>query len=135
MLVYLQERGPSLRNLRNLEGQFAVMFAAYTGRPITDLPAVAREYASQQAGTLSPGTIRNRIAYLRAACRYAWKHHAMTEHDRPRDWWCPRSTTRARSIWAQPGAGHLPPHQQPPGQSCRMGCLLQRHALLRGAGR
>ena len=81
VLVYLQERGPSLRNLHNLEGQFAVMFAAYTGRPITDLPAVAREYASQQAGILSPGTIRNRIAYLRAACRYAWKHHAMTEHD------------------------------------------------------
>lgn len=81
VLVYLQERGPQLRNLKNLEIQFAAFFGAYTGRPITDLPAVAREYATAQAGVLAPGTIRNRIAYLRAACRYAWKVHSYCEHD------------------------------------------------------
>ena len=25
--------------------------------------------------------MRNRLAYLRAACRWAWRHHAMGEHD------------------------------------------------------
>ena len=81
VLVYLEERGPHLRNLRNLETQLAVCFPAYSGRPITDLPAVAREYATAQAGILSAGTIRNRLAYLRAACRYAWKVHGYCEHD------------------------------------------------------
>jgi integrase len=28
-----------------------------------------------------PATVRNRLAYLRAACRWAWKHHSMGEHD------------------------------------------------------
>lgn len=81
VLVYLQERGPQLRNRANLEIQFAAFFHAFTGRPITDLPAVAREYAAAQAGVLAQGTIRNRIAYLRAACRYAWKVHGYCEHD------------------------------------------------------
>lgn len=81
VLIYLQERGPSLKHRRNLEGELATCYPAYTGRAITELPAVAREYASAQAGVLAAGTIRNRIAYLRAACRYAWKHHHYCEHD------------------------------------------------------
>ena len=34
-----------------------------------------------QAGILSAATIKNRLAYLRAACRYAWKVHGYCEHD------------------------------------------------------
>lgn len=75
VLVYLQERGPALKNFRSLQDELERCFQAYTGRPITDLASVAREYAAAQTDTLEPGTIRNRIAYLRAACRYAWKHH------------------------------------------------------------
>lgn len=81
VLLYLEERGPHLKNLHNLRIQFAACLSAYTGRPMSDLAAVAREYAAEQAGVLAPGTIRNRIAYLRAACRYAWKHHGWGDED------------------------------------------------------
>jgi integrase len=80
VLVYLQERAPNLKN-KSLTDELARCFHAYTGRDITDLAAVCREYAANSVGTLAPGTIRNRIAYLRAACRYAWKHHGYCEHD------------------------------------------------------
>lgn len=80
VLVYLEERAPQLKN-RSLEDELARYFHAYTGRYITDLAAVCREYAAESVGVLAPGTIRNRIAYLRAACRYAWKHHGYCEHD------------------------------------------------------
>lgn len=81
VLLYLQERGPQLKNLHNLRLQFAACHSAYAGQLLTALPAVARAYATAQTGILSAGTIRNRIAYLRAACRYAWKHHGWGEHD------------------------------------------------------
>lgn len=81
VLIYLQERGPMLKNFRSLQDELARCFDAYSGRLITDLAIVAREYATASVGILAPGTIRNRIAYLRAACRYAWKHHGYCEHD------------------------------------------------------
>jgi len=30
---------------------------------------------------LAAATLRNRIRYLTSACRYAWKHQGMCEHD------------------------------------------------------
>lgn len=81
VLIYLQERGPQLKNFRSLQDELARCYDAYCGRSISDLAAVAREYAERTRFILAPGTIRNRIAYLRAACRYAWKHHSYCEHD------------------------------------------------------
>lgn len=59
---------------------------AYAGRPLSDLPAVAREVAEARAGvregvTLSDATIRNRLALLKAACRWAWKSHGLGDSD------------------------------------------------------
>lgn len=76
VLLYLEERGPHLKNHHNLAIQLATCQSAYSGRAISDLPAVAREYAVANGKKLAPATIRNRIAYLRAACRYAWKQHS-----------------------------------------------------------
>lgn len=81
VLIYLQERGPQLKNFRSLQDELSRCFEAYSGRSITDLPDVAREYVQRYAKDLAPGTIRNRIAYLRAACRYAWKHHGFCDRD------------------------------------------------------
>jgi integrase len=78
---YLKERVPALKSGGNIAGELAWMLDWYTGRPIEDLPEVCSEYAEDQEGALAPATIKNRIAYLRAACRYAWKRHAMAEHD------------------------------------------------------
>lgn len=81
VLLYLQERGPALKNLHNLRIQFAACHHIYAGQPMADLAKVARAYATEQTGVLAPGTVRNRIAYLRAACRYAWKHHGWGDED------------------------------------------------------
>lgn len=80
VLVYLREK-TALKNHANIEAELARCFEAYAGRSIMDLADVAREYAAWQAGNIAPATIRNRLAYLRAACRYAWRHHGMCEHD------------------------------------------------------
>lgn len=79
--LYLQERAPQLKNHAGLERELALCLGAYAGRHMDELATVAREYARQHVGTLKPATIRNRMAYLRAACRYAWKHHGLGQHD------------------------------------------------------
>lgn len=88
--VYLKERAPDLKNRVAVEKNLALVFWAYQGRPLSALPDVCKAIQLRstrehtEAGTakpLAPATIRNRIRYLTAACRWAWKHHAMGEHD------------------------------------------------------
>lgn len=86
VLIYLQRHAPTLKNRADLEGALALLLPAYAGRPLSELPDVAQAYARQARGEdgqpLKPGTIRNRLAYLRAACRWAWKHEKdFCEHD------------------------------------------------------
>lgn len=79
--LYMNERCPQLKNGVGVAKEFGRFLPAFAGRTIEELPDVAREYAETMAGQLSPATIRNRLAYLRAACRYAHKFHGMGEHD------------------------------------------------------
>ena len=79
VLVYLTQHAPTLKNHKDIEGALALLHPAYAGRKLSELPAVASDYASTPG--LAPGTIKNRLAYLRAACRWAWKHKGMGEHD------------------------------------------------------
>ncbi len=69
-----------LKNYDGLEAELARCFGAYTGRPMSDLPAVSLEYARDHP-ELAPATVKNRLSYLRAACRYAWKKHDYCLHD------------------------------------------------------
>lgn len=82
---YLQERVVKLKSGRNITGELAQMYWAYMGKPLSALPDVCREYAEKATKAngkpAAAATIRNRIRYLTSACRYAWKHHAMCEHD------------------------------------------------------
>lgn len=78
---YVSERLPALKSGANIEHELAGMHDWYTGRAIEALPEICAEYAEDQEGALAPATIKNRISYLRAACRYAWKRHKMAEHD------------------------------------------------------
>lgn len=82
---YLTERAPKLKQGANVERELALIYWVYQGRNLSELPAVCREYAQKavtEKGTpLKPASIRNRIRYLTAACRYAWKHHDYCEHD------------------------------------------------------
>lgn len=85
---YMTERTPLLKSGGNIERELAQMFFAYQGRPITALSDACRFYTAKAGRAdedneepLSPATLRNRIRYLTAACRYGWKHHNMCESD------------------------------------------------------
>lgn len=87
--IYCLERLPLLKAGKKQLGELAQAHWAYAGRFMDELPEVAREYAAaavsvKKDGTevpLSPATIRNRMAYVRAACRYAFKEHNFCDHD------------------------------------------------------
>lgn len=78
---YLKERAAVLKSGENVTREIGWMADWYAGRAIEELPAVCAEYAQDQLGALAPATIKNRISYLRAACRWGWKRHGMAEHD------------------------------------------------------
>ena len=81
--LYLDHRLPKLRakshRPKRITQELAHL-AGYIDRPMSELSAVCREYAEEN-DELAPATIRNRLAYLRAACRYAWRKHKLTPHD------------------------------------------------------
>lgn len=83
--IYCRERIPLLKHGAKQQAELARFLWAYTGRFIDELPEVAREYIEKAVGEdgepLAPATIRNRLAYLRAACRYAFKFHKLCAHD------------------------------------------------------
>jgi integrase len=80
VLVYLQERVPQLKSATKIEADLALCAAWYEGRRMSELADVVSEYQEDAAG-LAPGTVRNRMAYLRSACRWAWRHKRMGQHD------------------------------------------------------
>lgn len=87
VLLYLEQHAPGLKNFRNLARELAAFQEAYAGKPFSDLPAIAQTYrpvhveGAKEGQPLTMATVRNRLAYLRAACRYGWKHHGMGDHD------------------------------------------------------
>lgn len=82
---YLTERVPQLKAGKNTAAELASMYWAYAGRPLSALPDVVKAFkkrAAKEDGTpLAPATLRNRIRYLTAACRWGWREHGMGEHD------------------------------------------------------
>lgn len=78
--LYLTHRVPKLKNSKNTGQNLALMVPFIQGRTLADLPDVAREYAIQNPG-LAPATIRNRLAWLRSAVRYAYKEHNLGSVD------------------------------------------------------
>lgn len=77
---YLAGRVPKLKHGREVVSELALIFWCYAGRPLSALPDVCRAYSLKSAG-LAPATVKKRIRYLTAACRWAWKHHAMGDAD------------------------------------------------------
>lgn len=77
VLLYLKERAPSLKYAR-VSQELERMLPWYEGKRMSQLHEVASAYMA--SAKVKPATVRNRIAYLRAACRYAFKR-GMGEHD------------------------------------------------------
>lgn len=82
VLLYLKHK-KHLKSFKNIERELHLCHEAYAGKLFSDLPTIAQTYApKKEDGTpLKPATVRNRLAYIRAACRYAWKNHGMGEHN------------------------------------------------------
>lgn len=78
---YITERCRDLKAGKNAALELAQMFWAYQGRPMAALADVCKAYAVKERDRLAPATIKNRIRYLTAACRYGWKHHGMADAD------------------------------------------------------
>lgn len=78
--LYLEHRIPALRNGKKAARDLSYLVPYIEGRLLSDLPEIAREYARDNP-ELAPATIRNRLAYLRAAARYAYREHGLGELD------------------------------------------------------
>lgn len=88
---YLKDRIPKLETGMNVARELALIAHFYTGRPLSALPDVCKavrlksmstpKKEGDKPRTLSDATIRLRIRYLTAACRWAWKHHGFGEMD------------------------------------------------------
>jgi integrase len=72
VLVYLEVHAPTLKNRHDIEGALAILLPYFEGKPLSALPDVAEAYIKE--ADVGPSTVRNRLAYLRAACRWAWKN-------------------------------------------------------------
>jgi integrase len=78
VIHYLEDK-KHLKSHKPATEHLAAIAWAYAGRPISDLAAVAASVKNQSHQ--APATVRNRLALLKAACRWAWKKHGLTDHD------------------------------------------------------
>ena len=79
--LYIEERLPQLKAGKRTAQELLLVYWAYKGRTLGQLAEVCAAIRKRWAGELAPATVRNRIRYLTAACRWAWKHHHLCEHD------------------------------------------------------
>lgn len=75
--LYLSDK-TNLKSYKSTAEHLAAILPHYLGRRMSELPEVAREVC---ALPMAPATNRNRLAVLKAACRWAWKRHNLTPSD------------------------------------------------------
>lgn len=83
--LYLQDK-TALKSHKSAVEHLAAIMWAYEGKTLTDLPAVAAAVAANREGSrtgkvLGDATVHQRLALLKAACRWAWKKHGLCDHD------------------------------------------------------
>jgi integrase len=82
---YLRDK-TALKSYQSVIENLAAIAWAYEGKTFSQLPAVARLVNETRQGVrdgvvLSDATVHNRLALLKAACRWGWKKHGMCEAD------------------------------------------------------
>jgi integrase len=78
VVLYLRDK-TGLKSYRATAQHLAAIAWSYTGRRLSDLPQVARDVID--SADTAPATVRNRLACLKAACRWAWKRHGLVDSD------------------------------------------------------
>lgn len=85
--LYVIHRLPQLKHGKNVAGELNEIQHFYVGRPLSALADVSKAIQLRPTGRngkpLAPATVKNRIAYLRAAVNYAWKHHGYGGEAKP----------------------------------------------------
>lgn len=74
--LYLREVAAKNKDGKKAAQQLAALLPYYQGRGLDRLGEVSRTYIAAHP-TLAPATVRQRLAYLKAAARHAQKHHAL----------------------------------------------------------
>lgn len=82
---YLKDK-KHLKSYQSAAENLAAISWAYEGRTFEDLPAIAALVNQVREGVqpgkvLSDATVKQRLALLKAACRWGWKKHGMGEND------------------------------------------------------
>lgn len=78
--LYLDHQIPHQKDGKKAAQTLALLFDDYNGRYLDELSDICVEYI-QNNPALARATVRNRLAYLRAACRYAFRYHKLGDHD------------------------------------------------------
>jgi integrase len=78
VIHYLRDK-TQLKSYKSAVEHLGSIAWAYQGRSMSALPEIARDIVEREQ--TAPATVRNRLALLKAACRWAWKKHGLTEHD------------------------------------------------------
>lgn len=78
VVLYLRDK-TGLKSYKATAQHLAAIAWAYTGRPMSELAAVAAEVTAK--ADTAPATVRNRLACLKAAARWAWKAHGLVQSD------------------------------------------------------
>lgn len=78
--LYVEHRAPQLIDGKKSIQNLALLHPWYEGRALPDLPDIARTFIADNPG-LTPATLKNRLAALKAAVRYAYRRHKIGDRD------------------------------------------------------
>ena len=76
--LYLRDK-TGIKSYKATAEHLAAIAWAYAGQPMSALTDVARDVVARS--DVAPATVRNRLACLAAACRWAWKRHGLVDAD------------------------------------------------------
>jgi integrase len=79
--LYLEHRIPNLRNGKKAAQDLAQLVDLIEPAYLDEVSDIANGYRIAQAPHHAPATIRNRLAYLKAAVRYAYREHNYGDRD------------------------------------------------------
>lgn len=108
---YLRDK-THLKSHKSAMENLAAIAWAYSGKTFADLPAVAAMVNQTREGVregvvLSDATARQRLALLKAACRWGWKVHGMAEADPTTRMQLPRVSNERHVYAGRQQAGKL----------------------------
>lgn len=79
--LYVDKKLPTLRAEKKAAQHLDQLVPFLEGVALDEVAAAAERYTLERAAELAPATIRQRLAYLKAAVRYAYRKHGYGDRD------------------------------------------------------